>query len=94
MADTVRHDPERSRYLFERDGEWLGHTNYRVVDGSVQITHTEIDPALRGQGLGGIMVRAVLDDLRSRTDSRVVPICPYVDRWIDLHPDYADLLTR
>ncbi|WP_210508188.1 GNAT family N-acetyltransferase [Naasia sp. SYSU D00057] len=94
MTDTVRHEPEQSRYVFERDGERLGLTNYRVTGSGVHITHTEIDPSLRGQGLGGIMVRGVLDDLRSRTEDRVVPICPFVDRWIDLHPDYQDLLTR
>ena len=94
MTDTVRHEPEQSRYVFERDGERLGLTNYRASNGSVQITHTESDPSLRGQGLGGVMVRGVLDDLRTRTDARVVPICPFVDRWIDLHPDYQDLLTR
>ena len=94
MTDSVRHEPEQSRYVLERDGEQLGLTNYRAANGSVQITHTEIDPALRGQGLGGVMVRGVLDDLRATTDARVVPICPFVDRWIDLHPDYQDLLRR
>jgi predicted GNAT family acetyltransferase len=94
MTDILRHEPEQSRYVFDRDGDPIGLTNYRTADGGVQITHTEIDPALRGQGLGAIMVRGVLDDLRTRTDARIVPICPFVDRWIELHPDYQDLLDR
>jgi predicted GNAT family acetyltransferase len=94
MTDSVRHEPERSRYVLERDGEVLGLADYRTVRGAIQITHTEVDPSLRGQGLGGFLVRQVLDDIRANTDARVVPVCPFVDDWIDLHPDYQDLLTR
>jgi predicted GNAT family acetyltransferase len=94
MPDSLRHEPEASRYVLDRDGDDIGLTNYRVVDDAIQITHTEVRPSLRGQGLGGLMVRAVLDDIRERTGSRVVAICPFVEDWIDLHPDYQDLLTR
>lgn len=94
MTETVRHVPEQFRYLFERDGEVLGLTSYRRVDGSIHITHTEIQPVLRGQGLGGRMVQQVLDDLRATTSEPIVPVCPFVDRWMDDHREYQDLLTR
>ena len=94
MADTVRQVPEQFRYLFERDGEQIGLTSYRNIEGQVVITHTEIQPALRGQGLGGEMVRQVLDDLRRTTTAPIVPACPFVDRWIADHKEYQDLLTR
>ncbi len=94
MADTVRHVPEQFRYLFERDGEVIGLTSYRHVDGQILITHTEIQPILRGQGLGAQMVQQVLDDLRATTDARIDPVCPFVDRWVRDHPEYQDLLTR
>jgi uncharacterized protein len=94
MAETVRHVPEQFRYLFERDGEVIGLTSYRNVDGQVLITHTEIQPILRGHGLGGEMVRQVLDELRTSTDEPIVPVCPFVDRWIADHEEYQDLLTR
>lgn len=94
MPDAIRHEPEASRYVLERDGDDIGLTNYRLVDDAIQITHTEVRPSLRGQGLGALMVRAVLDDIRERTGSRVVVICPFVEDWIEMHPDYQDLLTR
>ncbi len=94
MADTVRHAPEQRRYLFERDGELIGLTSYRNVDGEILITHTEIQPPLRGQGLGGEMVRQVLEDLRATTTATIVPVCPFVDRWMRDHTEYQDLLTR
>ncbi|MCU1570204.1 MAG: hypothetical protein JWR33_945 [Naasia sp.] len=94
MPETLRHEPALSRYLLERDGEVIGLADYRVKDDAVQVTHTEVDPSLRGQGLGSVLVRGMLDDLRESTEARVVPICPFVDDWIGLHPDYQDLLTR
>ncbi len=94
MTETVRHVPEQFRYLFERDGEVIGFTSYRRVDGKLLITHTEIDPPLRGQGLGGRMVQQVLDVLSTTTDERIVPVCPFVDRWMNDHPEYRDLVTR
>ncbi len=94
MTETVRHVPEQFRYLFERDGEVIGLTSYRRVEDRIHITHTEIQPPLRGQGLGGRMVQQVLDDLRTTTDEPIVPICPFVDRWIEDHPEYQDLLNR
>jgi len=94
MTDQVLHEPERSRYVLDRDGEVIGLADYRVANGAIQITHTEVDPSLRGQGLGSVLVRGVLDQIRVDTDSAVVPICPFVDDWIELHPAYQDLLTR
>ncbi|WP_210480066.1 GNAT family N-acetyltransferase [Naasia sp. SYSU D00948] len=94
MTDTVRHEPERMRYVLERDGEVIGLTSYRQADSEIRITHTEIQPVLRGQGLGGVMVQQVLDDLRATTDAAIVPVCPFVDRWIGDHREYQDLLSR
>ena len=94
MPDTVRHEPDRTRYVLERDGEVIGLTDYRVVRDKIAITHTEIDPSQRHQGLGSVMVKAVLDDLRATTDRAIIPACPFVDDWIRLNPQYRDLLER
>ncbi|MFC6714248.1 GNAT family N-acetyltransferase [Branchiibius cervicis] len=37
-------------------------------------------------------MRFALDDLREK-GVHVVPSCPYVRRWIDQHPEYADLVA-
>lgn len=94
MPETVRHEPERTRFLLERDGEVIGLTDYRVVREKIAITHAEIDPALRHRGLGGFMVQAVLDHLRTSTDRAVIPACPFVDDWIRFHPEYRELIDR
>jgi uncharacterized protein len=92
----VEHQPDENRYVLlgDTDDDVVGLADYTVRGDDIVITHTETDPARRGQGLGGQLVRGTLDDIRSGTSYRVVPQCPFVGSWIAQHPDYADLTTR
>ena len=60
----------------------------------MHITHTEIDPQLRGAGLGAAMVQNILDLVRIETAYRVVAECPFVVEWLDQHPEYHELEER
>ena len=97
MADpqmTVRRDDARRRYELMIDDVVAGVTTFHP-DGNhtIVVPHTEIDPTRRGQGLGALMVRAVLDDLAARGES-VRPDCPFVAEFIDGHPEYRRLLAE
>ena len=92
MDLTVRKDEARSRYELLDGGAVVGFADYRVQDGAVVFHHTVIDRERRGHGLGAVLVQAALDDVRT-THRRVVPVCWYVDRFIDTHTGYADLLA-
>lgn len=85
--------PERQRYEIVRDGTVLGHAAYQKTDQMIVFTHTEVDPSAEGQGIGGQLVRAALDDVRTG-DLRVLPICPFVQAWMSRHPEYNDLDYR
>ncbi|MEU0492071.1 GNAT family N-acetyltransferase [Nocardiopsis sp. NPDC006139] len=91
MATEVADAPENKRYEIRVDGEVAGFAEYILTDGLITFTHTEIDPAHEGRGLGGALVRGALDDVRGR-DLDVLPLCPFVKGWIQRHPDYADLV--
>ncbi|WP_017573884.1 GNAT family N-acetyltransferase [Nocardiopsis halotolerans] len=91
MATDVVDVPDQRRYEIRVDGEVAGFAEYILTEGLVTFTHTEIDPAHEGRGLGGALVREALDDVRSR-DLDVLPLCPFVKGWIQRHPDYTDLV--
>jgi uncharacterized protein len=88
----VRDAPERHRFELLVDGELAGLAAYRVEDGTVVVTHSEVDPRFRGRGLGGELARRSLDQIRERP-ARVVPRCPFFARYVEDHPEYADLVA-
>ena len=90
MSTEVINNETEQRYELHVDGALAGFARYRLRPDAVVFTHTEIFDAYEGQGLGGKLARAALDDVRSR-GARVRPQCPFIAAWIDRHPDYQDL---
>ncbi|TWF95826.1 GNAT family N-acetyltransferase [Saccharopolyspora dendranthemae] len=87
----IKDNPDANRFEILVDGELAGFAEYRLKTGQISFTHTEIDDNFSGQGLAGKLVRAALDEVRSR-ELRVLPFCPYVRGWIAKHSDYLDLV--
>jgi predicted GNAT family acetyltransferase len=93
MADVeTTHNVQKSRYEAHVDGELAGFAEYELTDDAVVFTHTEVEDAFEGQGIGSTLARFALDDVRGGTRA-VVPKCPFIKDWIDKHPDYADLVA-
>jgi predicted GNAT family acetyltransferase len=92
MAEEVRRNDAERRYELVIDGEVVGIADFRLDEERVVIPHTEIDPSRRGQGLGAILVKGALDDIR-HAGRTVVPACWYVGQYIDEHPEERDLLA-
>lgn len=90
---TIVDAPERSRFEISADGTPAGFAAYRLRGEVITFTHTEIDDAFEGRGLGGRLVRAALDAARDR-GLAVHPACPFVRAWIGKHPDYRDLVPE
>ena len=94
MAVEVTDNRARLRYEITEDGELVGFATYKLVSDGVDILHAEVDPDFGGRGLAGVLVRAALDDVRSR-GLHVIPHCPYVTKFIDGHRDeYLDLVPE
>ena len=92
MTDiSVRDNPGDNRYEAFVDGALAGFSAYALSDGLITFTHTEVDDALEGQGVGSALVRQSLDQVRASGTLRVRPLCPFVRVWIEQHPDYQDL---
>ncbi|HEX6149035.1 GNAT family N-acetyltransferase [Nocardioides sp.] len=93
MTLRVIDAPERHRYEAVRDGVVLGFAAYQKTHELIVFTHTEVDPSLEGQGVGGALVQGALDHVRT-LGLRVLPICPFVQAWMLRHSEYSDLDYR
>ncbi|MGI5446622.1 GNAT family N-acetyltransferase [Streptomyces sp. CA-243310] len=96
MEPRVVDRPEKSRYeiLAGADGtETAGFAEYFLSEGEIAFIHTETEPRFAGQGLGGLLARGALDDVRAR-ELDVLPYCPFIRGWIGKHPEYTDLVPE
>jgi hypothetical protein len=94
MPTEVVQDVTMNRFELLVDGEQHGLLDYQLRDEAIVFTHTEIDPAHRGNGLGSELARGALNLVRAETDRRVVASCPFIAAWIEKNPAYAELITR
>ena len=102
MADNrfhVQHEPEQSRYvLIDRgedgaQGKEIGEERYLDVEGADRperiLHHTVVSPDYGGQGLASVLVKFVVEDAIA-SGLGIVPVCPYVARWLPKHPEYGE----
>jgi uncharacterized protein len=92
MDLDIAENPQRQRFEARLAGQLVGFADYRVRDGVVAFTHTEVEPSLRGRGIGGRLVGAALDSVRGR-GAKARPLCSFVAEYVDSHPEYADLVV-
>lgn len=91
MNHPIEHLPELGRFQAVVDG----HTcvaDYRLADGVMAITHTEVHPSLGGRGIAAALVQALLDHARAHS-LKVLPLCSYADAYMRRHPESAALLA-
>ena len=90
----VTNNSESYRYEIHENGDLAGYAAYDLSGDAITFTHTEIKPSFEGQGYANTLVRTMLEDVRENTARRVEPVCPFVDAFINRHPEYGDLLSR
>ncbi len=76
---------------------WLGEilagfAQYTLELELITFTHTQVADAFEGKGVATTLIRSALDDVRAQASRTVRPLCPFVEDFIQQHPDYQDLL--
>jgi molybdenum cofactor cytidylyltransferase len=89
---SVVDNPAANRFeVYTDEDELAGFAQYQRHHGKITFTHTEIDPAFEGKGLGSRLAAGALDAVRAE-GLRVVARCPFIARYLSRHPEYADLV--
>ncbi len=83
----------KSRFELEQDGEtaWLEFD--RDDQGWMTLWHTEVPPALRGQGIAGTLARTALEYAREE-NLKVDVICPLVATYLSKNPEFQNLIAK
>ena len=91
MSITIDHDAGLGRFSAVVHGH-LCVCDYRLRDGVMAITHTEVARELEGQGIAAELVRAALAHARDN-GLKVRPLCSYVQAYMRRHPEVQSLLA-
>nr|WP_221376251.1 GNAT family N-acetyltransferase [Actinoplanes polyasparticus] len=94
MTIAVTDAPEKSRFeARDDDGTLAGVITYQVTGNVIAYTHTKVEPAYEGHGVGGLLARAAMEDAQAK-QRLVVPICPFLAAWLDEHHEYEKMVAR
>ena len=89
MTTEIIRRPDRQRFKLLVDGVPAGHVSWFMKGGVTVLDHTIVKPEFGGQGLGSVLARGVLDQMRERGAPYAID-CPFLRTWITKHPAYAD----
>ena len=91
-SPRITHNSAASRFETTVEGQ-LCVADYRLAGSVMAMTHTHVPPALEGRGIAAALVAEALAHAR-REGWRVRPLCSYVARYMQRHPETLDLLER
>jgi uncharacterized protein len=80
------------RWVGTVDGHQAEMTYSRASPTLIIIDHTEVPDALRGQGVGQVLVERAVADAR-REGFRIIPLCRFANAQFKRHPDWHDVLS-
>ena len=91
MSSPVRDNSALSRFELAAEGA-TALAYYRLADGVLIFTHTEVPPQFRRRGIASRLVQGALEAARAR-GLKVAPRCSFVAGYIARHPEFDDLLA-
>lgn len=92
--DELKFEATERRVRAMRNGSEVAFSDVDPIGAdAVLIKHTEVSLAVEGKGVGGALMRHILDSVRAQHKT-VIPICPFAAAFIRRHPEYQDLLKR
>lgn len=91
-AGTFIDNKERKRFELKAD-EFTAYVDYIInKKGTIYLTHNEVSKEAEGKGLAGQLLEHVLEEIDKR-DLELVPICPFVQVYLQRNPEWKRLLA-
>jgi len=87
------HEPNRI-FFNNEDGKTIAEVTFPNTSVSeVNVDHTFVDGSLRGQGVAGKLMMALVDELK-KNNVKATLTCSYAIEWFENHPEHEDVLVN
>ena len=93
MFGRAKQEPQKvtsGRLEIERDGH-VAYLEYTLAGKVLQLIHSEVPEAMRGQGVASELAHSALEWAREQ-GLKVDIVCPSVNAYVAKHPEYKDLV--
>lgn len=91
MTAALKNNKAKSRFELDID-DHVAFVEYTLSPGTIALTHTEVPKELGGRGVGSILAKAVLENVRGQ-GLKVDPRCDFIAGYIRKHPEFAELVA-
>ena len=91
MDISISENSDKKRFEVKLNDEWAFIEYIRAED-KMYLTHTEVPPAMEGNGIGSALVKHALEVIE-KEGRKLVPLCPFVASYLKRHLEYKPLLA-
>ncbi|RYE39566.1 MAG: N-acetyltransferase [Hyphomicrobiales bacterium] len=92
MPSTLRNNKSKSRFELDID-DHIAFVDYEATPTALTLTHAEVPKELGGRGVGSILAKAVLENIRDH-GLKVNPQCEFMAGYIKKHPEFSSLVSN
>lgn len=88
----LSHDGKKGAIVYKADGAKLAEMTFVFAgDGQFIIDHTEVDPSMKGKGIGNRLLDKAVEYARDN-ELKILPLCPFAASVFRKNKDIHDVL--
>ena len=92
MGQEIKNDSQSGQFILDTNGK-ESFLKYKISNHSIDLYSTYVPKELRGQKLGDKLVEYSLEFAREH-HLKIIPSCPFVEKYFSKHPEYTDFLSN
>ncbi|KAA5548799.1 GNAT family N-acetyltransferase [Adhaeribacter rhizoryzae] len=92
MELEIINNPENQRFETTIDGK-TAFVHYKLRPHVITVLHTEVPKELEGRGIAAALSKFVLEYIADQK-LKLVPLCPYMQNYLQKHPEYEYLVKE
>lgn len=90
---NILHEEGLHKFIAKDGNATAGFIDYEETGtDAITVSHTEVDPAYGGQGIGKTILLEVIDYAR-KNDLKIIPTCSYAQRVFEKNEELQDVLS-
>ena len=79
-------------WLENEEGKIIAYVEFPMINGTANVMHTVVDSSLRGQGVAGRLMEALVEKME-KEDRKLELTCSYAVDWFNKNREHENVLA-